>query len=40
MIFLEFIDNMEDFYLKLEFAKKCVILHPLSREKRGKALTE
>ena len=25
---------------KLEFAKKCVILHPFSREKRGKALTE
>ena len=24
----------------MEFAKKCVILHPLSREKRGKALTE
>ena len=25
---------------KLEFEKKCVILHPLSREKRSKALTE
>ena len=24
----------------MEFAKKCVILHPLSREKRSKALTE